>query len=65
MARVVVSVEGKEVVVEGRAAVMVAYLAKNQDRVNVAEKGDVTFNFGHGEMTPKIVAIDAQLVVGR
>lgn len=64
MARAVVSVDGKEMVVEGRAAVMVAYLAENQHRVNPAEKGEMTFSFGHAGVTPSLRAVDPQREVG-
>ena len=63
MARVVVVIGGDEVQVPGRAGEMIRFLASNWERVNVAEKGDVTFNFARAEITPKVYAIDPQLRV--
>lgn len=64
MAQLVVQVDGRAIVVEGRAAEMIGYLAENASRVNVAQKGDVTFHFGEAQITPTITAIDAPLAVG-
>ena len=63
MAQLIVQADGERVMVEGRTAVMVAYLAANAGRVNVAQKGNVTFDFAEAEITPRITAIDAPLSV--
>jgi len=63
MAQVVVLVGENRIAVEGRAAVMIAYLAEHAQRVNVAEKGAVTFNFCATDITPEIRAIDTPMTV--
>lgn len=63
MAQAVVAVNGEQVQVEGRAATMIAYLATQASRVNVPQKGSVTFHFADAEITPNIVAIDTPLSV--
>lgn len=55
---VIVEVYGEKLGVPGRAGRMIVYLAEEWDRVNVAEKGSVTFDFGFSEITPRINAID-------
>ena len=63
MAQVTVMTDNDQIVVEGRTAAMVQFLAENQSRVNVAEKGDVMFHFGFNEVSPKITAMDPPLAV--
>ena len=63
MTQLVVEVGKGRTVVEGRAAELVAYLAANASRVNLPQKGNVTFHFADAEITPSINAIDAPLNV--
>lgn len=58
---VVVEIAGERLVVDGRAAAMVVYLAQNGQRVNVAEKGHVAFDFYAEQISPRIHAIDGAI----
>lgn len=42
---------------------MIVYLATQASRVNVPQKGSVTFHFADAEITPNIIAIDTPLSV--
>ena len=60
---VVVEIAGERLEVGGRTAAMMQYLARNSERVNVAEKGNVTFDFCEAEITPRISAIDSRITL--
>ena len=65
MAQVVVEIGKDRVRVEGRAAVMIAWLAKHWEMVNTPEKGDVTFNYGREQVSPAFRGVESPEVVGR
>lgn len=62
-AQVVVQVGDREVTVEGRAAVMVAWLASNWQRVDSAERGQVAFDFAGTKVTPSVREVSRELLV--
>lgn len=60
--RIVVEVAGERVCLEGRAAAMVVYLARNIGRVNAGQKGHVAFDFCEREISPRVHAIDTSIL---
>ena len=62
-ARVVVQMENQVIHVEGRAAVMVAWLASNWQRLGEAERGQVAFDFAGTKVTPSVREVDRELLV--